>query len=52
MAFPQCSFDHWENMNGDPLEVGSRGHDVVMAVRKRKGLKPEIPKFEEYNDKL
>jgi elongation factor 2 len=51
-AFPQCVFSHWSNINGDPLEVGSKANDLVMGVRKRKGLKNVIPPLEEYLDKL
>lgn len=28
-AFPQCVFDHWEEMGGDPLEEGSRANVLV-----------------------
>lgn len=24
-AFPQCVFDHWQSMSGDPLEAGNKG---------------------------
>merc|ERR1712072_308912 len=39
-AFPQCVFDHWEQMGGDPLEPGSKSNEIVEAIRKRKGNKP------------
>jgi len=51
-AFPQCVFDHWEELGGDPFEPGSQGGKVVMETRKRKGLKPEIPSLENFVDKL
>jgi elongation factor 2 len=38
-AFPQSVFDHWELMNGSPLEKGSKLEDMVKAIRTRKGLK-------------
>lgn len=28
-AFPQCVFDHWEELNGDPLEEGSKCQGLV-----------------------
>ena len=28
-AFPQCVFDHWEQLNGDPFEEGSKAHTLV-----------------------
>lgn len=37
-AFPQCIFDHWGILQGSPLEAG-KVQDVVLACRKRKGLK-------------
>merc|ERR1712084_129736 len=42
-AFPQCVFDHWDNMPGDATEVGSKMEELVLAVRKRKNIKVEIP---------
>ena len=51
-AFPQCVFDHWEQMSGNPLEAGSKANDCCMAIRKRKGLKPEIPALDNFVDKL
>jgi len=38
-AFPQCMFDHWELLNDDPFQVNSRTYPIMMAIRKRKGLK-------------
>jgi elongation factor 2 len=51
-AFPQCVFDHWEQLNGDPLEVGSKANEIVEGIRKRKGLKPGIPPLDNFIDKL
>ncbi|KAI0003818.1 P-loop containing nucleoside triphosphate hydrolase protein [Russula compacta] len=51
-AFPQSVFDHWEVMNGSPLEKGSKLEDMVKAIRTRKGLKPDIPSLDTYYDKL
>ncbi|KAF8167486.1 P-loop containing nucleoside triphosphate hydrolase protein [Crassisporium funariophilum] len=51
-AFPQCVFDHWETMNGSPLEKGSKMEELVTKIRTRKGLKPEIPSLDTYYDKL
>jgi len=51
-AFPQCSFDHWDEMTGNPMEVGSKANDLVEAIRKRKGLKAGIPPLENFTDKL
>jgi elongation factor 2 len=51
-AFPQAVFDHWETMNGSPLEKGSKLEALVHAIRKRKGSKEEIPPLDHYYDKL
>lgn len=51
-AFPQCVFDHWQILQGDPLESGTKAFQVVMATRKRKGLADEIPPLDRFLDKL
>jgi elongation factor 2 len=51
-AFPQSVFDHWELMNGSPLDKGSKIEELVRGIRVRKGLKPEIPALDHYYDKL
>ncbi|KIO28806.1 hypothetical protein M407DRAFT_242865 [Tulasnella calospora MUT 4182] len=51
-AFPQSVMDHWEVMNGSPLEKGSKFEDIITKIRIRKGLKPEIPTLDTYYDKL
>merc|ERR1711981_1284222 len=50
-AFPQCVFDHWENLPGNAMDAG-KIQDLVLACRKRKNLKVEMPKLADYNDKL
>jgi len=51
-AFPQCVFDHWEEFTDDPLKPESRAGALVAEIRKRKGLKVEIPALENFTDKL
>ena len=51
-AFPQCVFDHWEMLNGDPYEAGSKGATLVEQIRARKGLRPGIPGLDNFIDKL
>jgi hypothetical protein len=46
-AFPQSVFDHWQLMPGNPLEAG-KIQDIVLNIRKRKGLAPEIPTLDRY----
>jgi len=51
-AFPQCVFDHWQVLQGDPLELNSKAQNVVLGTRKRKGLALEIPTLDRFVDKL
>lgn len=51
-AFPQCVFDHWEMMNGDPLAEDSKEAKIVMDARKRKGLSERPFPLDKYYDKL
>jgi len=51
-GFPQNVFDHWELMAGTPIEKGSKLEALVVSIRTRKGLKPEIPALDSYYDKL
>lgn len=51
-AFPQNVFSHWQEMGGNPLDVGSKSNEIVLAIRKRKGLTPEIPPLDRFLDKL
>jgi len=51
-AFPQNVFDHWEVMAGSPLEKGGKLEEMIKAIRKRKGLKEDIPELDQYYDKL
>jgi elongation factor 2 len=51
-AFPQCVFDHWQVIQGNPLDQTDKCNDIVKTIRKRKGMKEEIPGIEFYYDKL
>jgi len=51
-AFPQCVFDHWQILPGDPTDGKSRPHQIIMDTRKRKGLKESLPDLDQYLDKL
>jgi elongation factor 2 len=50
-AFPQCVFDHWQVIAGNPLAPGKPA-EIVAATRKRKGLAIEIPTLDKFMDKL
>ena len=51
-AFPQCVFDHWQVLNGDPYDNTSKTRQILDDTRKRKGLKEGMPDLEQYLDKL
>ncbi|PSS25650.1 hypothetical protein M430DRAFT_134289 [Amorphotheca resinae ATCC 22711] len=52
-AFPQSVFDHWQILpGGSPIDGTSKVGQVVQEMRKRKGLKVEVPGYENYYDKL
>jgi len=51
-AFPQCVFDHWQVINGNSMDAGSKVEELVHGIRERKGLKKEIPALDNYLDKL
>jgi elongation factor 2 len=51
-AFPQCVFDHYQVVNGDPLEANSMSGKLTNGVRVRKGLSPDVPPLDRFYDKL
>lgn len=51
-AFPQCVFSHYALIDADPLKPDSMSNKVVLAIRKRKGLKEGIPVLSDYEDKM
>jgi len=51
-AFPQCVFDHWQVLPGNPFEPSTKPGEVVTTTRKRKGLKEGIPSLDNYLDKM
>jgi len=52
-AFPQSVFDHWQVLpGGSPLDNTSKVGAIVQEMRKRKGLKVDVPTVDNYYDKL
>ena len=51
-AFPQCVFNHWQLLPGNPFDVSSKSGKIVAATRLRKGLAPGIPTLDKFLDKL
>jgi elongation factor 2 len=43
-AFPQNIFDHWSQVKGLAFE-DPKITELVLSIRKRKGLKVELPKL-------
>jgi elongation factor 2 len=34
-AFPQCVFDHWDNMPGNAMDKGGKMEELILSIRKR-----------------
>ncbi|OCT53429.1 Elongation factor 2 [Cladophialophora carrionii] len=52
-AFPQSVFDHWQILpGGSPLDPSTMVGKIVTEMRKRKGLKENVPGYDNYYDKL
>ncbi|KAL4874668.1 hypothetical protein BJY04DRAFT_224776 [Aspergillus karnatakaensis] len=52
-AFPQSVFDHWAVLpGGSPLDTTTKPGQIVTEMRKRKGIKEQVPGYENYYDKL
>jgi len=51
-AFPQMIFSHYAVVDADINEEGSQASKIALDVRKRKGLKQELPKTSDYHVKL
>jgi elongation factor 2 len=52
-AFPQMVFDHWQILpGGSPLDPNTMPGKIVVDMRTRKGIKPQVPGYDNYYDKL
>jgi len=51
-AFPQMIFSHWSLVAGNVEDEDSKANEIVLTVRERKGMKKELPDFNDYFDKL
>jgi elongation factor 2 len=52
-AFPQSVFDHWALLpGGSPLDPTTKPGQIIAETRKRKGLKEQVPGYDNYYDKL
>jgi len=48
-AFPRMKFSNWQLVGGDPFKEGSTANKIIMAIRKRKGLKESLPMFGDFS---
>jgi len=63
-AFASYAFDHWSTMPSDPMKLvqdnktkewkadGSRAAEILLEIRKRKGMQLQKPDLVDYYDKL
>lgn len=51
-GFTQFVFDHWQVMNFNLNEEKSKARLILNEIRKRKGLKEQIPELNQFLDKL
>jgi elongation factor 2 len=51
-AYPQCVFDHWQTLPGDPFDGESTAGRVCQEIRRMKSLGVAMPKIADYLDKL
>ena len=51
-AFPSLVFDHWAHVTADPCEEGSQAAEIASEMRKRRGMKPELPLSTSFLHKL
>lgn len=50
-AFPQCQFDHWALLPGEPWDSTSKCAEIIAGIRLRKSLPESIPTVESLVDR-
>ena len=50
-AFPQCQFDHWSLLPGEPFEENTKAGQIVAEIRQRKPIPDQIPTLESLVDR-
>ena len=50
-AFPQCQFDHWALLPGEPFELNTKCGQIVSEIRQRKALPEQVPPIESLVDR-
>lgn len=51
-ALATYAFDHWQLIQTNPLEKGTKAEQKMLEIRERKGLKVEHPDISDYIDRL
>jgi len=51
-AFPQCVFDHWDDLPGNCMDKGGKMEEMILKIRERKHIKVQMPILSDYLDKL
>ncbi|KAF0973496.1 hypothetical protein FDP41_008200 [Naegleria fowleri] len=49
-AQAQCNFSHWSIMKDDIYDTTLEVNKIIKAIRRRKGLKEEIPLYTDFSD--
>ena len=51
-AYPQCTFDHWQLLPGNPFDLQSMAGKICRNIRKMKNMDENMPKLSDFLDKL
>lgn len=51
-AFAVMRFSRWKQLEGDPVVGGSLANGILLGIRKRKGMKLEMPTFYDFAARL
>jgi len=51
-ALATYAFNHWQLIQTNPLEKGTKAEQIMLDIRDRKGLKVEHPDISDYIDRL
>ena len=50
-AFPQCQFDHWALLPGEPFDASTKAGQIVSDTRQRKSLSATVPALDTLVDR-
>ena len=46
------TFSHWDTLDDNPFDIKSKAYDILINIRKRKGMKQELPNLDDFLDKI